>query len=211
MGWQSPHPDAVEAAIRRGFRRPPVPTGGPACRRRDPLADNSPTCRQPACCVHATGPSYALDVVLGDQHAPGLPMQPAGATSHREGLRGRSSSGGRAVRRADRGARRWATLFRGILRCRGAGESGLLFGGASFEPASDQCATARSACPATGGVFDSRSPRPGVSPSCPEHDGLTSRSARRRAGESPASAGPAHPEPGRRLDVLRRGRWEGPP
>src|SRR5262249_37187071 len=76
----------------------------------------------------------------------------------------------------------------GDSRCRGAGESGLSFDGASLEHDIDSNSAAwpdlvRNA----GRNVTMRSPRPGVSPSCPEHDGLTSPSgaavARTRAGD----------------------------
>ena len=62
----------------------------------------------------------------------------------------------------------------------GVGDSALPFGGASFEHVSCLSATAASFA-LRGRTSTLRSPRPGVSPSCPEHGGLTSISARARA------------------------------
>ena len=62
----------------------------------------------------------------------------------------------------------------------GAGDSALQFGVASFEHASCLSATAASFT-LRGRATTLRSPRPGVSPPCPEHGGLASLSARARA------------------------------
>ena len=77
-------------------------------------------------------------------------------------------------------------LFGGTSTLPGGRGSGLPFDGASFEHESCSYATAaRLALP--GRHFTLRSPRPGVSPPCPEHGGLASFLVGAPSGASPAS------------------------
>jgi len=107
-------------------------------------------------------------------------MPPAGATcASGEGRQGtfarkpgdQACRSGVGVRPSKQGS---GEAFRGVLDAGGQRESGLPFDGASFEHHISVTATSARFGVPCGRCSTLRSPRPGVSSSCPEHDGLTS-------------------------------------
>jgi hypothetical protein len=135
------------------------------------------------------GPRYPLDVVLPYHQYPGSTGGDGGG-HERTGAVSFGDVTGVAACPFRRGLTTpsWVVSSRGIFALPGGRGSGLPFDGASFEHESCTTATAaRLALP--GRPTTMRSPRPDVSPPCPEHGGLASLSLYRhfqsRDGDKP--------------------------
>ena len=158
-----------------------------------------------------SGPQYPLDVVLRYQHYPPTDTRRRGPRAHRTVISGTPRLGDRATQeRHGPGPHPGRLLlFGGFHIAGGQGESGLSLSGASLDHAS--CSSAVAACfGASAPDPTSRSPRPGVSPSCPEHGGLASLRAHARANQAERLQGPSGPARGSRASGCARidqGRW----